>query len=178
MSRLGKLPIAVPKGVDCKIEQTLVSVKGPKGVLKVDTHGRVGLTIADGHLTLTRPDDEKQSKAFHGLYQRLISNMVIGVTEGFAKDLEVQGVGYRVQMEGKTLVCQLGYSHPVRFDPPAGITIECPDQTHIKISGYDKQAVGQTAAEIRAFRPPEPYKGKGVRYVGEYVRRKVGKSGA
>ncbi len=178
MSRIGKLPIAVPQGVECKIEQTMVSIKGPKGALQVDTHGRVGLDLSDGRLTLTRPDDEKQNKAFHGLYQRLISNMVIGVTEGFSKELEIQGVGYRAQIEGKTLVCQLGHSHPVRFDPPDGITIECPDQTHIKVSGFDKQVVGQAAAEIRGFRPPEPYKGKGVRYVGEYVRRKVGKSGA
>ena len=177
MSRIGKIPIAVPKGVDCKIEQSLVSIKGPKGLLQVDTQGRVGLDLSDGQLTLARPNDDKQNKAFHGLYQRLISNMVIGVTEGFMKDLEIQGVGYRAQMEGKTLVCQLGHSHPIRFESPEGITIECPDQTHVKISGYDKQAVGQFAADIRKWRKPEPYKGKGIRYRGEYVRRKVGKAG-
>lgn len=177
MSRIGNLPIVIPAGVDAKVDGTRIAVKGPKGQLELDTQGRVGIDFSDGRITLSRPNDAKQNKAFHGLYQRLVTNMVIGVTAGFQKALEIQGVGYRAAMEGKTLVCHLGYSHPVNYDPPEGVTLVCPDQTHVTVSGYDKQAVGQVAAEIRGFRKPEPYKGKGVRYVGEHVRRKVGKTG-
>ncbi len=177
MSRIGKVPVPVPAGVDVRIEQGVVKVKGPKGQMELDTRGHVGVEMQDGNVLVSRPNDEKQSRAFHGLYQRLMGSMIHGVTQGFKKDLEIQGVGYRASMDGATLVCALGYSHPVRFQPPAGITLACPDQTHISVSGIDKQLVGQVAANIREFRPPEPYKGKGIRYVGEKVRRKVGKSG-
>lgn len=177
MSRIGSLPISIPSGVEVKVDSGLVSATGPLGALAVDTHGRVGIEMSNGALVLSRPNDEKQSKAFHGLYQRLIGNMIHGVRQGYTKNLEIQGVGYRAKVEGKDLVCHLGYSHSVHYPAPEGITLVCPDQTHITVSGADKQAVGQVAAEIRQLRKPEPYKGKGIRYVGEYVRRKVGKTG-
>lgn len=177
MSRIGSLPISIPSGVEVKVDSGVVSAKGPLGALAVDTHGRVSIDMSSGAVVLTRPNDEKQSKAFHGLYQRLIVNMIHGVLAGYKKDLEIQGVGYRAQLEGKDLVFNLGYSHPVRYPAPDGITLTCPDQTHVTVTGADKQSVGQVAAEIRQLRKPEPYKGKGVRYVGEYVRRKVGKTG-
>lgn len=177
MSRIGKNPIPIPSGVELKIAGGEVSVKGPKGQMALDTRGRVAIDFSDGKVVLSRPNDEKQSRAYHGLYQRMIANMVKGVTDGFSKALELQGVGYRAAVEGGALVCHLGYSHPVRYQAPQGISVACPDQTHINISGHDKQQVGQVAAIIRSFRKPEPYKGKGIRYVGEYVRRKVGKTG-
>ncbi|MDK2973229.1 MAG: large subunit ribosomal protein [Candidatus Sumerlaeota bacterium] len=177
MSRIGKLPIAVPKGVDIKVDKAVVNVKGPKGTLSVDTLGRVDVKVEDGNILVARYSDDRQSRAFHGLYQRLISNCVKGVSEGFKKELEIQGVGYRAAVQGKKLVLSLGYSHPIEVDPPAGVTFSSPKQTEIVIEGADKQVVGQVAANIRGYRPPEPYKGKGVRYKGEYVRRKVGKSG-
>lgn len=177
MSRIGKLPVAIPKGVEVKADGTRILVKGPKGALELETHGRVALHLAPSELTLTRPDNDRKNRAFHGLYQRLVTNMVFGVASGFKKDLEIQGVGYRAQVEGRDLVCFLGYSHPVRYQPPDGIAIQCADPTHISVSGIDKQLVGQVAATIRKFRKPEPYKGKGIRYAGEYVRKKVGKAG-
>lgn len=178
MSRIGKLPIPLPKGVDVKIEGPQVTVKGPKGTLAVDTRGRVEVKVENGRILVARHDDARQSRAYHGLYQRLIANSVTGVTKGYRKELEIQGVGYRAAVQGRKLTLALGYSHPIEFDPPAGITISSAKQTEIVIEGADKQQVGQVAANIRSLRPPEPYKGKGIRYKGEYVRRKVGKTGA
>lgn len=176
MSRIGKLPIAVPKGVTVTIKGTEVQVKGPKGTLSVPHLGRVAVKQEGEQLTVARYDDSRQSKAYHGLYQRLISNSIKGVTDGFSKELEIQGVGYRAAMTGKDLNMSLGYSHPVIYKAPEGITFSVPKQTTVIISGTDKQAVGQVAAEIRELRPVEPYKGKGVRYLGERVIRKAGKS--
>jgi large subunit ribosomal protein L6 len=158
------------------IKPTEVSVKGPKGTLTVKTLGRVEVKQEGAELQVRRFDDSRQSRAFHGLYQRLIRNSVIGVTSGFKKELEIQGVGYRASMAGKKLVLNVGYSHPVEIEPPAGITFSAPKQTEVIIEGVDKQVVGQVAADVRSHRPPEPYKGKGIRYKGEFVRRKVGKS--
>jgi len=176
VSRIGKQPITIPKGVEVKTTPTDVSTKGPKGTLGVEHHGRVDVTVEDGQILVKRFDDSAQSRSYHGLYQRLISNCVTGVSSGFKKELEVQGVGYRAQTQGKKVVLSLGYSHPIEFEPPQGVTVSAPQPTEIVVEGADKQAVGQVAAKIRAFRPPEPYKGKGVRYKGEYVRRKEGKS--
>jgi len=179
MSRIGKIPVAVPGGVEVKIDRGEVQVKGPKGQLSMVVPSRVTVKQQpDKALVVERHGDDRHAKAFHGLAQRLLSNMVRGVTEGFSKELEIQGVGYRAAMEGNNLTMQLGFSHPVVYPTPAGIKIEVPKPTTIIVSGCDKQRVGQVAAEIRKFRPPEPYKGKGIRYVGEYVRRKVGKTGA
>ncbi len=178
MSRIGKIPIPIPKGAEVKITANEVFVKGPKGQLTWTLPTRVSAEIRDGAVHVTRHGDDHQAKAFHGLAQRLIRNMVIGVTEGFKKELEINGVGYRASMEGKKLVLQLGYSHPIEFESPAGVTIEVPKPTTIIVSGHDKQLVGQVAADIRAFRPPEPYKGKGIKYVDERILRKVGKAGA
>lgn len=176
MSRIGNNPIPVPSGVTVKITPTEVSVKGPKGELGIQTHGRVAVAQEDGSLVVRRFDDARQSRAYHGLYQRLITNLVLGVTEGFKKELEIQGVGYRAAMKGRALALSLGFSHPVELEPPKGITFATPTQTEIVVEGADKQLVGEWAARIRGLRPPEPYKGKGVRYKGEYVRKKVGKS--
>lgn len=179
MSRIGKVPVPIPSGVDVKISPQMdVTIKGPKGQLEMSTEGRVTVSVVDSRITVERPNDERESRAFHGLYQRLITNMVIGVSEGFKKELEIRGVGYKVEKAGNGLKFSLGYSHPITFDAPEGITLEAPEQTKITVSGVDKQKVGQVAANIRSLRKPEPYKGKGIRYVGEYVRRKVGKTGA
>ena len=176
MSRIGKNPIPLPAGVSVKVDGNTSVVKGPKG--EHSQHVPVGLSYEenDGVLTITRPDDSKTSKARHGLVRALIANQVLGVTEGFVKKLEIQGVGYRAAVKGKVLDLQLQFSHPVEYPIPEGITITCPDNTHIDVAGVDKQQVGQVAAEIRAYRKPEPYKGKGIRYVGEYVVRKAGKA--
>lgn len=172
------MPIPIAQGVDVTITPDMVvAVKGAKGRLEVDTHKRVSVQLADGAVTVRRPDDSRQSRAYHGLYQRLISNMVKGVSEGFKKELEIQGVGYRVEKTGKGLTFHLGYSHPIHLEAPQGIELDAPQQTEVVVSGCDKQQVGQIAANIRALRKPEPYLGKGVRYKGEYVRRKVGKTG-
>jgi large subunit ribosomal protein L6 len=160
------------------IEPERVRVKGPKGQLETHVPGHIAVTQQDGELHVRRPDDQKKSRAFHGLVHRLLSNMIRGVTEGFEKKLEIQGVGYRAQASGTQIELNVGHSHPIVYKAPEGITIETPSPTQITVRGYDKQVVGQVAAELRAYRPPEPYKGKGVRYVGEYVRRKVGKTGA
>ncbi|MGB9691523.1 MAG: 50S ribosomal protein L6 [Candidatus Sumerlaeaceae bacterium] len=178
MSRIGKVPVPIPKGTEVKITVNEIVVKGPKGQMTWVLPDRVSAEVRDGAVHVSRHGDDRQARAFHGLAQRLIRNMVIGVSEGFKKELEINGVGYRASMEGKKLVLQLGYSHPVEFDPPTGITIEVPKPTSIIVSGYDKQAVGQVAANIRALRPPEPYKGKGIKYVDEKILRKVGKAGA
>lgn len=177
MSRIGKMPVTVPSGVDVKIDGQNVTVKGSKGELARTFHERVGFEMAGDVLTVTRPDDVRESKALHGLSRALLNNMVVGVSEGFTKDLEIQGVGYRAALKGSDIELQVGFSHSVTVGAPDGITFEVPEPTKISVSGIDKELVGQVAANIRKVRPPEPYKGKGIRYVGEYVRRKAGKAG-
>lgn len=178
MSRVGKLPIPIPDGVKCDLSDGHLKVTGPKGTLEIDVVPDMTVTIEDGELKVTRPSDKPDHRAKHGLMRALINNMVIGVTQGFEKSLEIQGVGYRASMQGKSLNLLVGYSHPVSMDAPEGITIEVDGTQKIKVSGIDKQLVGHMAARIRAVRKPEPYKGKGIRYAGEHVRRKVGKTGA
>jgi len=181
MSRIGKLPIPVPSGVDIQIEgatASTVTVKGPKGTLSHTVADPITVEKNDGILDVRRPDDERESKALHGLTRTLINNMVVGVTEGYEKKLEIVGVGYRVLSKGPTqLEFQLGYSHPIVFDAPEGITFSVESPTRLGVAGIDKQLVGEVAANIRKLRKPEPYKGKGVRYAGEQIRRKVGKAG-
>ena len=177
MQRIGKDPITVPGGVNVSVKGQSVNVKGGKGQLDFDVPEGVDMQFKDGVLTLTRQTESKHHKSCHGMAFRVISNMIIGVTEGFKKELEIQGVGYRAQMQGKNLKLDLQFSHPIEFIPPAGVSLEVPKPTSVIISGIDKQKVGQAAAEIRSYRPPEPYKGKGIRYVGEHVIRKEGKTG-
>jgi large subunit ribosomal protein L6 len=178
MSRIGKLPVAVPSGVDVAIDGALVTVKGPKGTLSHTVAAPITVEKADGVLDVKRPDDERISKSLHGLTRTLVSNMVVGVTDGYEKKLEIVGVGYRVLSKGPTqLEFQLGYSHPIIFDAPEGITFAVESPTKLGVVGIDKQLVGEVAAKIRKLRKPEPYKGKGVRYAGEHIRRKVGKAG-
>ena len=177
MSRLGRQPIAVPAGVDVKIDGSTVTVKGPKGTLTRTVHNNMKVEMADGAIVVTRPDDSNLNKSLHGLTRTLLHNMVVGVTEGFKKELEVNGVGYRVAKQGKDLVMNIGFSHQVTMPEPEGITIEVPAPNKIIISGADKQKVGQFAAEVREKRPPEPYKGKGIKYAEEHIRRKEGKAG-
>ena len=178
MSRIGNMPITIPKGVDVRIEKGSVMVKGPKGTLSQKVHPDMSVDLDNGVLTVNRPDDSRENKALHGLTRALLNNMVLGVSDGFSKTLRIEGVGYRALMEGQTLVLNVGYSHPVRFDPPPDVKFEVEDRGKtIKVSGIDKQVVGEYAARIRKVRPPEPYKGKGIRYDGEYVRRKAGKAG-
>ena len=178
MSRIGRMPIAIPAGVDVKIDGTTVTVKGAKATLTRDIHPNMIVKVENGEMTVSRPNDDKQNRALHGLTRSLLNNMVVGVTEGYKKELDVQGVGYRVAKQGKDLVMNLGYSHQVTMSEIDGISIEVPTPNKIIISGPDKQKVGQFAAEVREKRPPEPYKGKGIRYVDEYVRRKEGKTGS
>ena len=175
MSRIGKLPIEIPSGVDVQIETGVVKVKGPKGELSQTVSRDLRFEREDSRLLVKRPTDRGEHRALHGLTRSLVFNMVQGVTEGFEKRLEIQGVGYRAQLRGNTLELALGYSHPVRVEAPEGIEFEVPVPTQIIVRGIDKQRVGEIAAQIRKLRPPEPYKGKGVRYAGEYVARKVGK---
>lgn len=177
MSRVGKAPVEVPSGVDVKIDGSSVTVKGAKGELSREFSDRMSFNLDDGVLTVSRPDDTRESKALHGLSRALVNNMVVGVTEGFQKDLEIQGVGYRAALKGRDIELQVGFSHSVMVPAPEGITFEVPEPTKISVSGIDKEKVGQVAANIRKVRPPEPYKGKGIRYSGEYVRRKAGKAG-
>ncbi len=178
MSRIGRAPITVPAGVDVKVEDNnLVTVKGPKGTLTQQLEPSMTITQDGGVIHVTRPNDLKESRSLHGLTRSLLHNMVVGVTEGFKKTLDVNGVGYRVAMEGGKLVMNLGFSHQVTMEAPAGITIETPNPNQIVISGADKQLVGQFAANVREKRPPEPYKGKGIKYSDEVIRRKVGKTG-
>ncbi|MFC6285925.1 50S ribosomal protein L6 [Nocardioides sp. GCM10027113] len=178
MSRIGKLPIAVPSGVDVAIDDRQVTVKGPKGTLTHRVAAPITVEQNDGALEIKRPDDERESRSLHGLTRTLINNMVVGVTEGYEKKLEIVGVGYRVLSKGPTqLEFQLGYSHPITFNAPEGITFTVDGPTKLGVQGIDKQLVGETAANIRKLRKPEPYKGKGVRYAGEHIRRKVGKAG-
>jgi large subunit ribosomal protein L6 len=175
MSRIGKLPIDIPASVDVQIDTGLVRVKGPKGELSQTVSRDLSFEREDGRLLVKRPTDRGEHRALHGLTRSLVFNMVQGVTEGFEKRLEIQGVGYRAQLKGDSIELALGYSHPVRVDAPDGIDFEVPAPTQIVVRGIDKQKVGEIAAQIRKLRPPEPYKGKGVRYAGEYVPRKVGK---
>ena len=177
MSRIGRMPITVPAGVDVKIDGTTVTVKGPKGTLTQEIHPDMIIEREGAEILVKRPSEQKEHKALHGLTRSLLNNMVIGVTEGFKKELEINGVGYRAQKQGKKLVLNLGYSHPVEMDEIDGITIDVPDQNKIIISGPDKQIVGAFAANVREKRPPEPYKGKGIKYVEEHIRRKEGKAG-
>ena len=177
MSRIGRMPIEIPAGVDVKVNGTEVTVKGPKGELKESFHQDITIAVEGNVINVTRPTDNKEHRALHGLTRTLVANMVEGVTKGFSKELEVQGVGYRVAKQGKDLVMNLGFSHQVIVPEIDGISIEVPNPNKIIISGANKQMVGQFAAEVREKRPPEPYKGKGIRYAGEYVRRKEGKAG-
>jgi large subunit ribosomal protein L6 len=175
MSRIGKLPIAVPAGVEVTVEPGLVRVKGPKGTLEQAVSPDIGITQDEGRLLVTRPTDRADHRALHGLVRSLVANMVQGVTEGFEKRLEIQGTGYRATQKGSDIEFALGYSHTITVKPPSGIEFEVPQTTAVVVRGIDKQAVGQVAADIRSLRPPEPYKGKGIRYAGEYVAQKVGK---
>lgn len=177
MSRIGKQPIAIPQGVDVKVEGNTVTVKGAKGTLTNTFHKDIKIEVNDGAVLVTRPTDNANHRSLHGLTRTLINNMVIGVSQGFSKELDVMGVGYRVAKQGKNLVMNLGFSHQVIVSEEEGITIDVPNPNKIIISGCDKQRVGQFAAEVREKRPPEPYKGKGIRYTGEYVRHKEGKAG-
>jgi large subunit ribosomal protein L6 len=178
MSRIGKMPVEVPSGVDVEIKGTSVRVKGPKGELAHTFPEVVGIALEDGKVNVTRLGDEKFHRAMHGTARAVISNMVVGVSTGFEKHLEIHGVGYRAELKGKSLVLSVGYSHTVEITPPEGIDFKVGERNdRVSVYGYDKQVVGETAANIRKTRPPEPYKGKGIRYVGEYVRRKAGKAG-
>ena len=177
MSRVGKLPIPVPPGVDIDIKGSHVVVKGPKGTLERDIAPQLSIVTEDGQLRVVRPDEAKRSRELHGLTRSLINNMVVGVTEGYRRNLEIQGVGYRAQLVGDRLQLNLGYSHAIEIDPPEGITFEVETPTKLAVSGIDKELVGRIAAQVREKRKPEPYKGKGVRYAGEVVRRKAGKAG-
>ena len=177
MSRIGRMPIAVPAGVDVKIDGSTVTVKGPKGTLTRTVSSNITVTLDNGVITVTRPNDLKENRSLHGLTRTLIANMVVGVNEGFKKELEINGIGYRAAKQGKDLVLNIGYSHDVIMPETDGITVEVPAPNKIIISGPDKQKVGQFAAEGRGKRPPEPYKGKGIKYVDEVIRRKEGKAG-
>jgi large subunit ribosomal protein L6 len=175
MSRIGKRPIEIPDGVTVDVGDGVVSVKGPRGELRQTVSPAMRIEASDGTLTVARPSERGEHRALHGLTRTLIANMVEGVTNGYEKRLEIQGVGYRARLQGKQLELALGYSHPVSISPPEGIEFEVPQPTEVIVRGIDKQLVGETAARVRKQRPPEPYKGKGVRYAGEHVRRKVGK---
>ena len=177
MSRVGKQPITIPSGVEVSVDGQTVTVKGSKGSLVRTVSDRVSLAVEGDQLLVTRVNEERASRAEHGLFRTLIANMVIGVADGYSKDLEIQGVGYRASMKGRNIELLVGFSHPVLLETPEGITVEVPEPTKISVSGIDKELVGQIAANIRSVRPPEPYKGKGIRYVGEHVRRKAGKAG-
>jgi large subunit ribosomal protein L6 len=177
MSRVGKKPIIVPKEVEVRLDGEILSVKGPKGELRRLIHPKVGLDINGSQITLSISDNTKESSAISGLFRSLIANMVLGVTEGFKKSLELIGVGYKVEHSGNQLVFNLGYSNPIKYDIPKGIDVQLDQKSKIVLSGVDKELLGNVAAKIRSFRPPEPYKGKGVKYLGELVRRKAGKAG-
>jgi large subunit ribosomal protein L6 len=177
MSRVGKNPIEIPEKTKVEIKDSLVTITGPRGTLSREIHPEMTAVIEENQLIVTRPSDAKRHRALHGLTRALLNNMVVGVTDGYKKELEIIGVGYRAEMNGKVLVMQLGYSHPVVFGPPDGIVIaSLPKENKVVVEGIDKELVGQCAAKIRSFRKPEPYKGKGVRYVGEHVRTKAGKT--
>jgi large subunit ribosomal protein L6 len=177
MSRVGRKPIAIPSGVEVNINGSEVTVKGPKGTITRRFHSDINISLEDGQLIVTRPSDEKLHRALHGTTRSLLSNMIEGVTSGFQKGLDIVGVGYRASMQGNKLVLALGYSHPVEYTPEPGIQIEVPSQTKILVKGVDKERVGAVAAKIRSYREPEPYKGKGIKYEDEVIRRKEGKTG-
>jgi large subunit ribosomal protein L6 len=177
MSRIGRLPIEIPSGVDITIDGQHVAVKGPKGELALTVKEPIEASKVENQVIVTRPDDERSSRSLHGLSRTLINNLIIGVTQGYQKELEIVGTGYRIASQGQGVEFQLGYSHPITVQPPAGITFTVEGNTKLVVSGIDKQAVGEVAANIRKLRKPEPYKGKGVRYAGENVRRKAGKAG-
>jgi len=178
VSRVGRKPIAITRGVKVQHAGGTITVAGPKGELHASVHPQIGVEVKDQQVLVSRSTDQKAHRALHGLWRALIQNMITGVTDGYLRKLELVGVGYRAELKGKKLQLLLGYSHPILFQPPDGIKIEAPTQTNVTISGIDKALVGQVAAKIRSFRPPEPYKGKGIRYEGEYVRRKAGKAAA
>jgi large subunit ribosomal protein L6 len=178
MSRIGKLPIAIPKGVTVAVAGQQVTVKGPKGELRRNLHSDLGVKVEGETVLVTRPSDEPRHKSLHGLSRTLIANMVEGVTKGYAKQLEITGVGYKAEPKPYGLVLSLGYSHQIEYKAPAGIKLTAPQPTQVMIEGADKEVVGQVAAELRSLRPPEPYKGKGIKYAGEVIRRKAGKAGA
>jgi len=177
MSRIGRMPITVPAGVEVKVDGSTVTVKGPKGTLTGTYNKNIAIELKDGVITVTRPNDEKENRALHGLTRTLIANMIEGVNNGYKKELEIVGIGYRAELQGKDLVLGVGHSHKDILTPPEGITVEVPAANKIVVGGYDKQLVGQFASEVRGIRPPEPYKGKGIKYVDEYIRRKEGKAG-
>ena len=177
MSRIGRLPIAVPSSVDVTIDGRQLTVKGPKGTLTRTLHPDMRVSQEDGTIVVARPTEQKTHKQLHGLTRTLVNNMVVGVTDGYRKGLEITGVGYRAALSGRKLTLNLGYSHPIEIDPPEGISFEVENPTRLAVVGIDKELVGQVAAQVRATRKPEPYKGKGVRYAGEYIRRKAGKAG-
>jgi large subunit ribosomal protein L6 len=178
MSRIGKMPITIPAGVTVTLDDHVITVKGPKGELTRELHPEMKIKVDGSEITVARPSDDKQHRSLHGLTRTLVANMVTGVTTGFAKNLEIQGVGYRAAMKGKQLALTLGFSHPLELDLPEGISVEVPAANKIIILGANKEMVGEFAAKVRKYRKPEPYKGKGIRYEGEIVRRKAGKAGA
>ncbi|RLC30094.1 MAG: 50S ribosomal protein L6 [Deltaproteobacteria bacterium] len=177
MSRIGKQPIPIPEGVEIKLEGDVIAVKGPKGMLERRIHPKVQVQVDPGHLIVSVAEQSREARSYHGLFRALIANMVTGVTNGFEKNLEIVGIGYRAELKGRTAVLHLGYSHPIHFDLPDGIDAKI-DKTKITLSGINKELLGETAAKIRGFRKPEPYKGKGIKYTDEITRRKAGKSGA
>jgi large subunit ribosomal protein L6 len=177
MSRIGRLPVAIPSTVEVTIDGRQLTIKGPKGTLSRTLHPDMAVAKEDGSIVVSRPTEQKMHKQLHGLTRTLVNNMVVGVTDGYRKGLEITGVGYRATLNGTKLTLNLGYSHPVEIDPPEGISFELENPTRLAVVGIDKELVGQVAAQVRATRKPEPYKGKGVRYAGEYVRRKAGKAG-
>jgi large subunit ribosomal protein L6 len=178
MSRIGKLPVPVPSGVTVKLENSVLTTKGPLGELSVKLPDEMNVTVDKEEVRVERPSESKTHRSLHGLTRSLVNSAVVGVAEGFEKKLEITGVGYRAELKGKSLVLHLGYSHPITMEPPAGIEFQVPEPTKVTVKGADKQSVGQQAAEVRAKRPPEPYKGKGVKYEGEQIRRKAGKTAA
>jgi large subunit ribosomal protein L6 len=176
MSRIGKEPVVIPSGVDVNLSSDTITVKGPKGTLTQSRHDGINIAVEDGQVTVTRPDEGREARQLHGLYRTLVANMVTGVTDGYSRTLDIVGVGYRAALQGSDLKLQLGFSHDVIVNAPDGITFECPTQTQIIVRGINKQQVGQVAANIRKLRPPEPYKGKGVKYSDETIMRKAGKA--
>ena len=177
MSRIGNKPITVPEGIEVKLDGQKITVKGPKGTLEKEIHNNISVKLENGVITVTRPNDQKENRSLHGLTRTLINNMIQGVSQEYTKQLEINGVGYRAAKQGKTLVLTLGYSHPVNMEEPEGITYEVPNPNSIIVRGIDKELVGQMAAEVRKQRPPEVYRGKGIKYVDEHIRRKEGKTG-